>query len=86
MISGDETENAEAEKVLEQLKKARRFAGGLGHPSDDARAEMLFRRVIDRGARIDPEACYHWAVINGWEADEAKDLAAVVETLVTERP
>ncbi len=84
--SGDAFEHEEVEGVLQKLHNARGLAGGMGHPSDASRAEMLIGRLITRGYRIEPEACYYWALARRWETTDAMELASTVEGLNWEKP
>jgi transposase-like protein len=78
--SGSEPERAAIENELQKLHRRRDVAGGA-HPSDASRAMDAFRRLADQGYKPNPDGCYQWALVRGWEDFAAEELAAIVEEL-----
>jgi hypothetical protein len=67
--------------ALESLTSGVNLSTGLGHPSDKASAVQMFKLLKEARESFDPEQVRAWAVRNGWEADDARDLGEMAEKI-----
>jgi hypothetical protein len=63
--------------ALEGLTTSVNLSTGLSHPSDRSHAVAVFKLLVSGGERYDPDEVRAWATSNGWQADDASELAEI---------
>ena len=63
------------EKALTELDRMINRSTGLGHPRDKEQAKTILRIRRNKGHRAQPTSIKSWAIRNGWDSDDAGELA-----------
>lgn len=77
--------NRVVEAALSNLTSSVNLSTGLGHPSDKDHAVGIFRALVAARETFDTDEIRAWAAANGWDADDADELADLAGRLAEGR-
>ncbi len=69
------------ERALELITERTNLSTGLTHPNDKNAAKEMFIRLRDEGIDLRATEITIWAVSNGWQSNDARELGVMAQQI-----
>jgi len=69
------------EEALKLLTSMVNLSTGIIHPSDESAAKLFFKDLHKEGVLLNEMEISSWAVSNGWQLKDAKQLGELAERI-----